>query len=243
MSTTYQDLQFTAFPNAIQSFVTMLNMVAADAPAVLGFQEAMEQGDTPLAQQFYSQITNANQKFIDATKMNTLMDTCIALQRFYQTDIQPFITSKQTEWTNRIDQFNYTGAYSPSVAYEVNNFVTYSVNGVNNVYICIAETIAGTAPTNSTYWRMLSIRGMPGESGPGLSFRYEWVSDATYYVGDVVTWGNTVWGCTQQNINQAPMQASPYWQFIYSPQQIIYPFQATEPTSANQGDLWLEPLT
>ena len=91
MSTTYQSLQFTTFPDDIQSFVTMLNMSVEDGAAVTGYQQAMQAGNNTLARQYYGQITNANQKFIDATKMNTLMDTCVALQKFYKTDIEPYI--------------------------------------------------------------------------------------------------------------------------------------------------------
>lgn len=71
-------------------------MTVNDAEAVSGYQAAMEAGNTSLAQQYYAQITNANQKFVDAEKMNTLMDTCVALQRFYLTDIKPYVENKQT---------------------------------------------------------------------------------------------------------------------------------------------------
>ena len=119
MSVTYPSLQFTTFPEQVQTFVTMLNMTIADAPAVKGYQQAMEAGNNTLAQQYYNQITNADQKFIDATKMNRLMDTCVALQNFYLTDIQPYIDNLQTTWTDRVDQFNYVGDYSASTLYAV----------------------------------------------------------------------------------------------------------------------------
>ena len=98
MSTLYPDLPFTAWPDATQTFVTMQNILASDGDNVKGFQEAMEAGNTALAQHYYANITNADTKFIDAIKMNTLFQTCVALQRFYKTDIQPYITSKQAEW-------------------------------------------------------------------------------------------------------------------------------------------------
>ena len=60
MSDTYKDLQFTSFPDSVQSFVTMLNMATTDAVAVSGYQAAMEAGNTSLAQQYYSQIVNAD---------------------------------------------------------------------------------------------------------------------------------------------------------------------------------------
>ena len=240
MSTTYQSLQFTTFPDDIQSFVAMLNMSVEDGAAVTGYQQAMQAGNNTLARQYYSQITNANQKFIDATKMNTLMDTCVALQKFYKTDIEPYIQSQQTIWGNRINQFNYVGDYSASTLYAVNNFVTYTASGVRNVYICVKVPPIGTAPTNTTYWRELSIQGLQGPSGENLSFRYAWDSGEVYYPEDVVVYDNVVWGCLVQNSNQTPQSGSTYWRSIYSPQQVVYPFSAQEPTNMEAGFLWFK---
>lgn len=240
LSVTYPSLQFTTFPEQVQAFVTMLNMTVADAEAVTGYQAAMQAGNNTLAQQYYNQITSANQKFVDATKMNTLMDTCMALEKFYATDIEPYVEAQQDIWETRIDQFNYIGTYSPTQQYEVNNFVTYTVSGVMQVYICISRPTIGTAPTNVTYWRQLSIRGMQGISGENLSFRYAWSSAETYYDEDIVTYDNKVWACIQQNSNQAPVEGSSYWRLIYSPTQIVYPFSSIEPENMKAGYLWLK---
>lgn len=240
MSTTYPSLQFTTFPEQIQTFVTMLNMTVADADAVTGYQTAMEAGDNVLAQQYYNQITSANQKFVDATKMNTLMDTCVALQKFYKTDIEPYIEEQQDIWEARINQFNYVGVYSPTTQYELNNFVTYTISGVTQLYICTLRPAIGTAPTNSTYWRQLSVQGVQGTSGENLSFRYAWSSAEIYYEEDVVVYNNVVWGCTAQNSNQAPVEGSSYWRAIYSPQQSVYPFSSTAPQNMRLGYLWFK---
>ena len=56
MSSTYSDLQYTSFPDTVQSFVTMLNMAIADAPYIHGYQQAMIDGDYDMAQYYYSQI-------------------------------------------------------------------------------------------------------------------------------------------------------------------------------------------
>lgn len=241
MSNTYADLQFTTFPDSIQSFVTMLNMTVADGVNIAGYQKAIEDGNNALAQQYYNNIINGNQKIIDAEKMNTLMQTCVALQRFFSTDIQPYIDEKQTIWENRTNQFNYKGVYSPTTQYQINNFVLYNIEGTNRVYICIKTPSIGIAPTNTTYWRELSIRGEQGESGVGLSFRYAWSSAQTYYVDDVVSYNNSVWLCTARNSNQAPSSQSSYWTLIYSPRQVVYPFQSVTPTgSMDSGYLWFK---
>lgn len=240
MSTTYTDLPYTSFPDSIQSFVTMLNMVVSDGAAVTGYQQAMEDGNTALAQTYYAQITSADNKIIDANKMNTLMQTCIALQRFYQNDIEPYITNKETTWQNRINQFNYIGEYSPNTQYYLNNFVTYNYQGVTLLYICIAQPSIGTSPINTTYWRKLTIRGLQGASGTGLSFRYAWSSSESYSVNDVVTYNDAVWGCTVNNSNQTPVEGSSYWKLIYESLQTLYPFQQETPSGTESGYLWFE---
>lgn len=241
MSLTYTDLPYTVYPDEVQSFVTMLNMTVADAPAVAGYQLAMQSGNTATAQQYYSQITSPDRKIVDSTKMNTLMQTCIALQRLFRNDIEPYVNGKQVQWENRINQFNYQGVYSAFTQYQINNFVLYDVNGVNRIYICTNVPPVGIPPTTPEYWRELSIQGLQGESGEGLSFRYAWDSSQIYYLDDVVTYNNSVWLCNQQNSNQVPAMSSPYWSLIYSPKQLVYPFQSAQPTSGiDVGYLWFQ---
>ena len=56
MSSTYTDLQYTTFPNEIQNFIEVLNILASDAPYIKGFQEAMRNGDYSTAQQYFSSV-------------------------------------------------------------------------------------------------------------------------------------------------------------------------------------------
>lgn len=240
MSSTYTDLQYTSFPESVQEFVTMLDMNIADATAVAGYQAAMRDGDYATAQNYYSQISDGNRKILDAMKINTLLDTCVALQRFYLTDIEPYINTKQTEWEDEIDTFKYLGVYSPSVSYYRNNFVTFNLNGVTQIFICIQDAPVGTPVTNINYWRQLTIRGLQGESGNNLSFRFTWSSSEIYYVNDVVVYNSDLWGCLTQNSNQSPYEGSSYWQLIRTPNQDIYPFTQIQPSGQEVGSLWFQ---
>lgn len=240
MSSTYTDLQYTSFPDSIQSFVTMLDMAVNDAPAINGYQRAMRDGDYNTAQTYLSQIVNGNQKIIDATKLNTLLDTCVALQRFYTTDIEPYTDNKQTVWENNVNRFSYLGEYSASSSYLKNNFVTSVVNGVKQVFICITNAPAGTSVTNTNYWRQLTIRGLQGPSGTGLTFRFQWDSSQVYYVDDIVTYGDSIWSCTIENSNQTPYEGSSYWTLVHSPTQDIYPFSQIQPSVTQMGALWFQ---
>lgn len=243
MSAFYSDLTFTNFPNNIQNFVTMLNMVATDGELIKNYQLAMQQGNLALAQTYYNQITNANQKFVDATKLNTMMDTIVAVQRFYQTDVQPYVTTKQAEWQGVIDHFRYRGVYSPTTQYQQNNFVLYNFNGINLVYICTATPSGiGVTPTDTNYWRQLSIQGQKGDSGQGLAFLYTWNSEVAYSLQDLVTYNNALWGCVQPNTNQPPYSGSAYWQQVGLIGQAVYPLQPNAPTGQSNGELWFRTL-
>lgn len=243
MSETYTDLSFTSFPDEIQTFVTMLNMTIEDAEAINGYQEAMRNGDYTLARQYFERINNGSQKIVDSDKINSLMQTCIAIQRFYNSDIEPYLEDKQSEWENIINRFSYMGDYSSSRSYVKNNFVTSNINNYSQLFLCISDAPAGIGVSNINYWRPLTIRGEKGESGTGLSFRYTWDASQDYYAQDVVVYNNIIWVATSQNSNQPPSNSSNYWTLLYTASQDIYPFSSTTPTISQIGGLWFEILS
>ena len=137
MSVTYPDLS-TSFPESIDVLTSWLNILASDVTLVNQYQTAMKAGDLATAQSILAQIPNANQKVLTADKLNKYKDAIIALERFWTTDIEPYIDTKQTEWENTIDLFSYIGEYNPAVQYQKNNLVGYTYLGVKMIYICTA---------------------------------------------------------------------------------------------------------
>ena len=97
MSATYQDLEFTTFPDAIQNFTTMQDVTASDGALIKQYQEAMENGDLETAQKIYQQIPDANAKIINSIKINTIQDTAMALERFFKNDLTNYVSQKQEE--------------------------------------------------------------------------------------------------------------------------------------------------
>lgn len=240
MSTTYSDLPYTSFPDEEQEFTTMADMTVSDASAVKNFQAAMEDGDSETAQTYYEEITDADTKFLTAEKLNTLMQTCIALQRFYSSDIEDYIEEKEDTWQSTVDQLTYIGVYSSSTQYYVNNIVSYTYDGVTNLYLVISQPSIGVTPLNTTYWRQFTIQGAQGVSGDGVSFRGEWSSSVEYYVDDLVTYDENLWACLVEHSNQEPNTSSSYWSLLYESGQIVYPFQSDTPSDTTTGYLWFE---
>lgn len=162
----------------------------------------------------------------------------LAVERFYSTDIQPYVEDKQAEWLAIINQFTYKGVWSSGTSYEVNNLVTYTTSGLTLVYLATATPPVGTVPTNAQYWRLLTIRGQQGVSGQGLSYRQEWSVSAVYEINDAVTYTGTLWMALAPSQGVQPGTNSSIWRQIISLQTASYPIQDTEPSGLSQGDLW-----
>lgn len=236
MSRTYPDLSFTVFPDQVQTFVNMLNITREDGSLVANFQKAMQDGDITTAQSYYNRIENADRKFLDANKLNELIDTCEAVERFYDSDIYSFVTNKENEWYEKASSFTYCGEYSVDKNYYVNNFVVY----YSNLYLCIKDAPIGSDsyPTNTKYWIKLSFQGEQGESGTGASFRYQWANNVHYTEEDIVTYGNGIWCCRQPSFNNPPAIGSTEWEQILSSRLTSYAVTDVRPTSLSSGDLW-----
>lgn len=243
MSATYTDLTYTTFPDTEQSFVEMIDMNSSDGALMTQYQTAMQNGDFATARTVLTQIPNYNNKILDSVKMNTLFDTTVALERFYKTNVEPYIETKQQEWEQLVQLFTanfaYIGTYQQGAQYKQNNIVS-AVNpltGDTNLYIAIQNNSAPL--TDTTSWRVLTIKGTQGESGDGLTFMGAWNSTIAYNEGDVVTYQNNLWSALQANTNQDPTSTTGYWQNYGNFPVISIMVSQTQPTQSI-GDFWFQ---
>ena len=234
----YNDLPLTNFPSGVDQFMTFLNIVASDGPLIAQYQAAMEAGNQTLANQILAQIPSASQKIIKATDLNKLTQAMLALERFYKTDLQPYVENKQESWLSVINQFSYQGVWSSGTSYEVNNFVSYTVSGLTLLYIATATPPVGTLPTNQQYWRLLTIQGQQGQSGVGLSYRQEWNNSTQYATNNAVTYDGALWMALQASQNRLPDANPHYWQLVINLTTTTYPIQDTVPTNLQVDGLW-----
>lgn len=79
----------TTFPDKIQTFPEMLNIAPADTKALKAYQGYIQDGLYSQAQQLLRTMDNWQQKIITANYLNTLFDTCEALQEYYTTKYSP----------------------------------------------------------------------------------------------------------------------------------------------------------
>ena len=74
----------TLFPNAIQTFPQMIDLIASDGTLVQQYQAAMQAGNVTLAKQILDQIPNNQSKIITADYLNTINDTVVAVEQYFQ---------------------------------------------------------------------------------------------------------------------------------------------------------------
>lgn len=79
----------TTFPNEIQEFISAMDITAEDGALVKRYQDARNNGDIALANQILSQIPYAANKLVNADRLQTIIDTCAAMQNFYLKKFSP----------------------------------------------------------------------------------------------------------------------------------------------------------
>lgn len=242
MSALYPDLDFTNYPGELDNITLKSNITnATDAQLVAQIQASILAGDFANASAILNANPQLNGKIFNANDYNQIRDAILALERFYNSDIKNYITEKQATWVAEVDKFNYKGVYSPTTQYYKNNMVDYTTTEGTFLYLCIQQPDTGIAPTNTNYWRILTLRGERGLSGEGLSFAWVWDSTMEYNVNDVVVYGNKWWVSTQVNRGQQPSNGSAYWTEILTALPAIQiPVTEIQPTDQIIGDQWYQ---
>ena len=87
----------TSFPNAIQNFPQMINLIASDGALVQQYQAAMQAGNLTLAKQILDQIPNSQSKIITADYLNTINDTLVAVAKYFQVRYSPAYVVSNTQ--------------------------------------------------------------------------------------------------------------------------------------------------
>ena len=87
----------TSFPNAIQNFPQMIDLIASDGALVQQYQAAMQAGNLTLAKQILDQIPNSQSKIITADYLNTINDTLVAVEKYFQTRYSPAYIVSNTQ--------------------------------------------------------------------------------------------------------------------------------------------------
>lgn len=87
----------TTFPNAIQTFPQMIDLLASDGSLVQQYQTAIQAGNLTLAQQILAQIPDSQSKIITADYLNTINDTVVAVEKYFQARYSPAYIVSNTQ--------------------------------------------------------------------------------------------------------------------------------------------------
>ena len=87
----------TSYPNSVQTFPQMIDLAASDGPLVQQYQIAMQAGNLTLAQQILAQIPNNQNKIITADYLNTINDTVVAVEKYFQARYSPAYVVSNTQ--------------------------------------------------------------------------------------------------------------------------------------------------
>ena len=87
----------TSYPNSVQTFPQMIDLVASDGPLAQQYQIAMQAGNLALAKQILAQIPNNQNKIITADYLNTINDTVLAVEQYFQARYSPAYIVSNTQ--------------------------------------------------------------------------------------------------------------------------------------------------
>ena len=87
----------TSYPNSVQTFPQMIDLAASDGTLVQQYQAAMQAGNLTLAQQILAQIPNNQNKIITADYLNTINDTVVAVEKYFQARYSPAYVVSNTQ--------------------------------------------------------------------------------------------------------------------------------------------------
>ena len=85
------------FPGAIQTFPQMINLADSDGALAQQYQTAMQAGNLALAKQILAQIPNNQNKIITADYLNTINDTVVAVEKYFQARYSPAYVVSNTQ--------------------------------------------------------------------------------------------------------------------------------------------------
>lgn len=181
----------------------------ADMTAINSYNTFLSAGNMNAAIQVLEDNPRLQKMLFNAEKWNRHEDMLIAMERFYNSDVQKYL----------VNIVVYRGNWSASVAYSKYN-VVYAKNW--QAYMATRDVPAGTAVTNTEYFIPLTLKGDTGESGMGLSYRGAWVNTEVYYADDCVIYDNCVWACKQQCVDVQPSSAAAdTWEAVFDVDDII----------------------
>lgn len=226
MSIKYPDLIDTNFPDNIDEFERKRNPNNSEISDINYYQNLISQNKIEEASSFMQSKPNLKQVIIDAFLFNKILDSIKAIQRFYISDVKPYLDGVKNEinqlLNNTISNINdklsntvleleqkvkdvvvYKGAYDENQDYKKYDLVTHTINDNTFVYYCIQDATSGKI-NDENYFVKLTIKGEKGENGTGLIPKGIYKNGVTYKKYELVAKDKCLYYADKETVNSPP---------------------------------------
>lgn len=200
----YEDLIRSNFPKAVDDINEMQDITADLVDLQNQFYTYVNNKDFANVSKLLENNPQLQSCLFNAEKYNSIRDAVVALQRYYLTDIQDYIVN--------ISQPK--GEWKKDTVYKKYDVVSYIYEDATQFYCARAmEVPMNILPTNTNYWTPVTLRGMRGHTGLGLTPSSGWNKTEQYYnfIDDdgiphvsMIYYENMFWAATKNNINSKP---------------------------------------
>lgn len=205
LSNLYPDLDKTTFPEAIdQRYIMIDPSTADDLNAINSYNYFIDAKDMANAIKILAENPRLQRMMFNADKWNRHEDMIIAMQRYYESDIQDYL----------VNIITYKGDWSDAEPYKKYDVVIVHSPGADEAFMAIKDVPANTPPPNTEYWVAITLRGEQGASGTGLSWRGAWSQIPTYTADDCVSHNNILWAALRESVNVEPGTSDEDWEIV-----------------------------
>ena len=196
------------YPDELYNYEVKVDPTTESYPLIQQYQQLYSSGQIDEANQLMQDNKNLQQMVISAIDINKLGDAVLSIQEYYLSDVR---SSLQT-------LIDYKGEWDAETQYKQFDMVIYQPTiDTTYAYICSErDTPIGTNPETKEYWSKVTIKG---ESGTGMTMRYDYLELDQYNINDCVFYKNKLWCCVQDCSNIAPdsieNSENQYWKLIF----------------------------
>jgi hypothetical protein len=186
-----------------------------------------------------SLLSELRNKIIIEDDFNKLQEAIANMQTYLKTNVADYLTQKQNEWSNTINQFSTQGNFDNTKTYQKWNVVFYNYES----YVSKQNNNLNHTPNddaNDLWWGKLSARGQRGEAGMNLVYTGDYNNATTYTTSQAVRYNNNIYYCISTTTGNLPTNTT-YWSLFLNPTNILTISSGIPTTHAN-GNIWIRPL-
>jgi hypothetical protein len=165
-----------SFPSGADTLTTATNITSSDMDLIISYRDALANNNLTLANQILLSITNVNEKIINASRINEIINVIKNIDDFYNNEIDDYLNQNINRYTPLMN-------YNSATTYDIGNIViSPTAFGILNLYISLVDDNTNNSPSSSpTYWELLLDEQHPvqvpiQETQPtGLSVNDVWI--------------------------------------------------------------------